>query len=49
MDIIKVSWNSPYDGELRTLFMTEEQAAEWWAAASYPVQCTARFEEVIDG
>lgn len=46
--MIQVEWTSPATGEQRKLTMTEEQAAEWWAAASYPVQCAARIKEVGD-
>lgn len=46
--MIQVEWISPTTGEQRKLTMTEEQAAEWWAAASYPVQCSARIKEVED-
>lgn len=44
--IIRVSWVSPATGEPRLQDMTEEQAREWWAMASYPVQCTATFKGI---
>ena len=44
-DVI-VTWHSPDTNERREMQMTEEQAAEWWAMASYPVQCTATFKPV---
>jgi len=46
--VIQVEWISPATGEQRKLTMTEEQAAEWWAAACYPVQCSARIKEIAD-
>ena len=43
IDDVIVSWVSPATGEPRRQQMTEDQAREWWAMASYPVQCTASF------
>ena len=43
---IEISWVSPSTGEPRRLEMTEDQAAEFWAAACYPVQCTARIRSI---
>jgi hypothetical protein len=46
--MIHVEWISPATGERRKLTMTEERAAQRWAAASYPVQCSAHIKEVED-
>lgn len=43
---IVVRWISPSTNEPRRQVMSEEQAQEWWDAASYPVQCTASFTPV---
>lgn len=44
--MIRIEWLSPTTGERRSLTMTQEQAAEWWAAACYLAQCSARITEV---